>query len=434
MRANPTKTRLPTLPPAMLRDLRDDRRGAVLPVLAMTLSVLIGAGAVAVDASRLYVARGDLQKTADAAARSAAWQVPGSDAVQHTAETYAAQNMSPDTFGSVLAPGDAVVGSWNYIDRTFTAGLNQANAVRVTVRQAADNGNPVDLIFARVFGPDVADVNASAVATQIDITACVLALAPAGTGLEFNGGVSMDSQNCGLAANSLSADAALIANGGSGNALIESLYLAGGLDDPHGVINSLEPPIVHARRQLSDPYAGRDFNDFPTSDSPTWNTPSQPNTPVTLEPGVYPNGMSLKGDVTLQPGTYVVQDDVSVGSQANVYGDGVTIVLDNSDMDVAGGAYMDLTAPSTGSTAGIAIMRQGPPSSSKMTGGSGMTIEGAVYMPNSDLAYAGNSAPGGCLQVIAQRITFSGDTSVVNDGCQAAGANDITMQFTMLVQ
>lgn len=419
--------------PAVLRALSRDRRGAVLPVVAMTLSVLIGAGAVAVDASRLYVARGDLQKTADASARSAAWEVPGSDAVQQTAGNYAAQNMNPDIHGTVLAPGDAVVGSWSYIDRTFTPGQNQANAVRVTMRQSGNNANAVELIFARVFGPDVADVSASAVATQIDITACVLSLAPAGTGLEFNGGVSMDSQNCGLAANSLSPDAALIANGGSGNALIESLYLAGGLDDPHRVINSLEPPIVHARRQLDDPYADRNFNDFPTSDSPTWNTPSKPNTPVTLEPGVYPTGMSLKGDVTLQPGVYVAQGDVNVGSQANVYGDGVTIIMDNADMDVAGGSYMDLTAPATGSTAGIAIMRQGPPSSSKMTGGSGMTIEGAVYMPNSDLRYAGNSAPGGCLQVIAQRITFSGDTSVVNDGCQAAGAEPITMQFTMLV-
>lgn len=418
---------------AVVSALGRDRSGAVLPIVAISLSVLIGAGAVAVDASRLYVARGDLQKTADAVARSAAWEVPGSDAVQQTAVNYAARNMNPEIHGMVLAPGDAVVGSWNYVDRSFTPGQNQANAVRVTVRQAGDNDNAVDLIFARVFGPDVADVSASAVATQIDITACVLALAPSGTGLEFNGGVSMDSQNCGLAANSLSQDAALIANGGSGNALIESLYLAGGLDDPHSVINSMEPPIVHARRQLADPYADRNFSGFPTADSPTWNTNSAPNNAVTLEPGVYPNGMSLKGDVTLQPGTYIVQGDVSVGSQANVAGNDVTIVLDNSDIDIAGGSYLDLTAPSTGSTAGIAVMRQGPPSSSKMTGGSAMTIEGAVYMPNSQLDYAGNSAPGGCLQVIAQRVTFSGDTSVINDGCQAAGAEDITMQFTMLV-
>lgn len=410
-----------------------DRRGATLPMIAVGVSALVGAGAVAVDAAQLYATRGDLQATADAASRSSAWGIPDATTVTQDAIDYATENMPPETHGEVLVAGDVTLGTWDYIDRTFTAGVAGSNAVRLVTRRASQNQNPVPLIFARVFSDDTSDVTAEAIAAKIDIDACVLSMAGSGTGLLFDGGVLINSPDCGFAGNSLSPDAALITNGASGSVSIESLYLAGGMEDPHGVIHSTEPPVVKARRQFDDPYAEREFNDFPTSNSTTWNENSTPSNTVDLEPGVYPNGFDFKGDVNMAPGVYVMQGDVSMGSQTNVVGDGVTIVLDNSDIDVTGGATTDITAPTTGSTAGIAIMRQGPASSSKMAGGSAMTVNGAVYMPNSDLDYAGNSSPGGCLQVIANRVNFSGNTALSNN-CAAAGTNNITMSFTMLVK
>lgn len=416
-----------------LTRLRHDRRGATLPIVAISVSVLVGAGAVAVDAAQLYAARGDLQAAADAAARSAAWELPDTTATTQKSIDYAQQNMDSQTHGQVLTAEDVTLGTWDYINRSFAAGNTGANAVRLVTRRADQNQNPVELIFAAVLGDDTQDVAAEAIAVKIDITACVLSMAPGGTGLLFNGGVLISSPQCGMAANSLSQDAALITNGASGSVDIQSLYLAGGMEDPHGVIHSTEPPVTKARRQLDDPYAERDFSSLPASTSSTANANSSPSNTVSLQPGVYPSGYSFKGDVDMAPGVYVMQGDVSMSAQANVTGDGVTIVLDNSDIDVKGGATTDLTAPSSGPTAGIAVMRQGPPSSgSAMGGGSSMTVNGAVYMPNSEISYAGNSSPGGCLQVIAQRVTFSGNTALSNH-CSALGANDITMTFTMLV-
>lgn len=416
----------------LLANLLRDHRGGTLPMFAIGLSVLVGAGAVAVDSAQLYAMRSQLQATADSAARSAAWKLPDATVTKRTAIDYAEENMAPAQHGDVLSTEDVTVGTWDFLARGFSGSGPVVNAVRLTTRRAEQNANPVDLIFARIFGPDRTDVVAQATAAKIDITACVLSLASGGIGLEFNGGVEINSPQCGMAANSTDANAALLTEGSSGNVAIQSLYLAGGMTDPGSIIHPTYPPVTNAKRAFEDPYASRQFNDFPTGTSPTHNALSKPSQPVTLEPGVYPSGFTFKGEVTMEPGVYVMRGDVTMSAQAEVFGDGVTIVLDNADINVDGGATTDLTAPTTGSTAGIAVMRQGGASTSTMSGGSSMTINGAIYMPDSELSYAGSSDPGGCLQVVADRVVFSGDTSF-NNYCQAAGANDMTMVFTMLV-
>jgi len=417
---------------AIARHVATRTDGTILPIVALGMSVLTGAATIAVDVGRLYLARSSLQAAADTAAISSAWRIPDASAVTSAAIAYANDGVSAAHEGDVVRADDVTLGTWDYGARSFDPSGPSTNAVRVAAHRADENDNPVDMLVAGVMGVETANVDAAAIATFIDITACALALTPTGTGLEFNGGINVDSPDCGFAANSRNADAALIANGSSGTVSIQSLYLAGGMDDPHGIIHSTEPPITQADRRIDDPYAQRDFETLPTAVSPTANAVSTPNSTVTLEPGVYPSGFDFKGDVDLAPGTYVMAGDVKMRSQANVTGDGVTMVMDDSDIDIKGGAETDITAPATGATAGIAVMRQGGPSSSKMAGGSRMTINGAIYMPDSDLEFAGGASPAGCLQLIARRINFSGNASLSNN-CTSLGANPITMTFTMLV-
>jgi hypothetical protein len=60
---------------------------------------------------------------------------------------------------------DVQVGNWDAGSAVFVPGLASFNAVRVTVRRADSNGNPVALFFASIFGITQTDVSASATAT-----------------------------------------------------------------------------------------------------------------------------------------------------------------------------------------------------------------------------------------------------------------------------
>jgi hypothetical protein len=56
----------------MLKRLRKEERGNVLVIVALALSVLMAAAAMAVDAGQLYFEKSKLQKTVDAAALAGA--------------------------------------------------------------------------------------------------------------------------------------------------------------------------------------------------------------------------------------------------------------------------------------------------------------------------------------------------------------------------
>lgn len=421
-----------------LRRLLHEDRGAVVPFVAVALPALFGAGAIGMDAAHLYSVRGNLQATADASARAGAWHIPNQGQTRQRAISYAQMNMSPEIHGEVLVEEDVTLGVWDHDSRTFTPTGSWGNAVEVVTRRAKANDNPVRLVLASVIGYTTGDVVARAVARRVNTEACVLALAPDGTGLKFDGNVSIDALQCGFAANSTSHDAALFVDGSSGTVDLMSLYLGGGMTDPHDVINTTEPAITHAEKALPDPYEDRDpplDADWPTQPSNTANENSTPSNPVTLEPGVYPSGFDFKGDVTMAPGVYVMQDDVFMSAQTNVVGDGVTIVLENSDIDVSGGAATDLTAPGTGSTSGVVIMRDGPPSSdSKLEGGSSMALNGAIYMPQSHIRFAGANSATGCLQLVVQSVEFAGDPNFNVDTCSSLGLDVIGIDVVLLVQ
>ena len=84
---------------------------------------------------------------------------------------------------------------------------------------------------------------------------------------------------------------------------------------------------------------------------------------VTLDPGVYCGGIGLNANanVTLNPGVYFIdQGSLSVNGSATLTGTGVTLVFTSSGNNYAsatinGGATVNLTAPATGSTAGIVL-------------------------------------------------------------------------------
>jgi len=422
----------------LLRRLRrglSDERGGALPLVVLGMPMIFGAGAVAFDAAHLYSVRAQLQATADIAARTAVGVLPDEDAARQLALDYASRNMSGEHHGAVVDSNDIAIGSWDSRNGQFSAGFDGGGvpAVRVVARRSAANGNPVALALAPVIGMSSGDVTAESTAALVSTsTACVLSLAENGAGIAINGNVSVAASECGFAANSPAAWAMAV-EGAAANIEIASLHLTGGLSDAHGTVNTTEPPQVNTGRTLRDPYAGRDFSDLPTAVSPTADVQSRPNNAVDLEPGVYPDAVDWKGEVNLAPGVYVMQNNLNIGAQARVRGEGVTLVIDDPDVDINGGASVELSAPTSGSTRGIAMLRSGSESGIDMGGGSGMVVNGAIYMPSSSIRFRGTSAAGGCLQIVASRV-FLGGTPDFEHDCAGTGVEPIEIKSVELVR
>ena len=152
------------------------QQGAVTLLVALTLPVLVGAAALAVDLAYLQVVRNELQNDADAAALAGARALynsatgsPNWSAAQSQAHSAIALNRAA---GAALADGQVQTGYWSLTPSgaglqtlPLTPTLNDAPAVQVTVRKAeGQNLGPVRSFLASIWGVDAKPVQATAVA------------------------------------------------------------------------------------------------------------------------------------------------------------------------------------------------------------------------------------------------------------------------------
>jgi Flp pilus assembly protein TadG len=141
------------------------RRGAAIIYVTLTLTAMVGFCSLAVDVGRAQVAKTELRRVADSAARSAVLGIATNSSYADAANiaSYNKVDGTPVT----LKPGDVVLGYWDTATRTFTAGGSPTNAAKVTVRRTKANGNPITCYFAQVLGFPTVDVSASSVAMII---------------------------------------------------------------------------------------------------------------------------------------------------------------------------------------------------------------------------------------------------------------------------
>jgi Flp pilus assembly protein TadG len=168
---------------------------------------------------------------------------------------------------------------------------------------------------------------------------------------------------------------------------------------------------------------------------------------VTLSPGTYSGGIgsiSNSAKVTFNAGVYVMNGgnvgfQISGSSPANVVTAtaGVTIYLTDSSggghcgkIDISGGQTINITAPTSGATAGIAFWVDNTiancPANTQVSfsGGSAANVTGAIYAPANQVTYSGGSAAAnGCTQIVSDTLTISGP-SYVQHNCTGTGVSD----------
>ncbi|MFQ5945675.1 MAG: pilus assembly protein TadG-related protein [Anaerolineae bacterium] len=190
----------------MKRHGLQNQRGSVLVFTTLLLVFLIGMGGLAIDLSYLSAARGELQRSMDAAALAGAGNLGFDDTVFPTVrqEAWRFGNLNPYRVGAVnlnlnaanAANGDIVLGIWDGSANTFTPSLDgtQVNAVQCQF------ATQIPTAFTRVLGFATLPVSAQAIAVAnppqiLPPETCVFPIAL--SDCLFDDGGVYSSQGCG---------------------------------------------------------------------------------------------------------------------------------------------------------------------------------------------------------------------------------------------
>src|SRR6185437_11257051 len=142
--------------------MEDRRRGATLVLVAILMTVIIGFAGIAIDASRLYVMRAQLQTTADASAIAGIVEVK--DKRPTNAPTAALSYVPLNTVerqSATMSASDVEGGSWDFTTNTFTPLASWTDPALNAVRTTATYQGAYTL--ARIFGVTTKTVQARAV-------------------------------------------------------------------------------------------------------------------------------------------------------------------------------------------------------------------------------------------------------------------------------
>lgn len=381
-----------------------DQHGSYVIITALLMPVLIGFAGLAADMGLWFFKHRNLQSAADSAAVSAATAlVLGGVSSVREAEAVAA------SYGFVKGAQGVTV----TVNRPPAAGHYAANAsaVEVIVTQ------PQPRYFSALWGSDQVPVSARAVAMITGGLGCVLALnASARAAAATQGSASVVLNGCSLLDNSAHEEAATV--GGSSSLTALSVEVVGGVSGESNITTTygVHTNVVPAR----DPYENMSYPSYFGCSQNNFTA----NSTVTIHPGVYCNGMrfNASAQVTMSPGIYYVdRGEFRVNGGATVTGSGVTLVFTSStgsnwpEARINGGANINLTAPNSGPTAGIAFfgdrnMPLGTPF--RFNGGASQTFNGAIYVTRGNVTFAGGAdSTNGCTQLVADTITFTGNSN-----------------------
>jgi len=389
-----------------MRGFRKDTRGNVGVMAALTVSMVTAGAGFGVEAGYWFYDTTRMQQAADAAAYAAAAELrSGSTEAQMLAAAQAA------------AESNGFVVSIDQIQMTTPATVNGSaneNAVSVLLERTEQR------LFSAIFTDTPMVVQAkSTAAYAVASDTCILALDRAASqAINFAGNTTANFTGCVVMANSMASDA--VHSQGSSVVNAPCAVSVGGADVTSsfnlacGAVVTEAPPAADPFRSVPEPV-----------DSGVCKNGSGHN----LDPGRYCDGLTLKNNVNLAPGVYVISGGtLRINANANITGAGVTIYLTgDANVDINGNATLNLSAPTSGDYQGVLFMgsRSNSDVGNTFNGTADSVMTGALYFPKQQVSYLGNfSGQSGCTQVVAKTISWSGSTTL-NVDCSALGLRSI---------
>jgi Flp pilus assembly protein TadG len=431
-----------------MKSMRDER-GQTLVLVALSLTLLMGAMALAIDVGFVRFQQRVLQTAADSAAIAAGLELG------NCAANTVCTNMQAAATAALKEDGLTTV--------TITPATNQCNvsasaSLAMTINAAPcalgksdpNYGNPhmaevvltepQKTLFGAVIGIGTMNLVARAEAGNAYINN-----APSGGNCLWAGSILFNSSNgnfnltnCGIYDNgnlqtdsgdSVTATSFLYYGSWQPNNCNSSCSwnLGGTNTGPPGSTKVQQPDPLKSLTAPSQP-ATQDANNCSISNQDCWGHNVTSGTPVALPPGYYGGGINLNSGVTanLSPGLYYFNGSVNVNNNATLEcttctgGQGVTLYFAGGSLQPNSGSTITLNAPSTGSTSNgnVANMLIWE-SSSNSTGmtldaSTTTTLNGVIYLPDATLTL--NSGSGTTINSGATSTAVDVQGLIVNSG------------------
>ncbi len=447
--------------------IRRDESGQVLVLTALSMTLLLGFMALAIDVGVLFRAKRNVQIAADAAAVAAALNyayVAGGSMTQAAYDAAAANGITDSSQVAVHNPP--------------TSGYhNGSGYIEVIITQ------PNPTYFMRIFNHNSANVAARAVAGIVPNRDCIIALDTNNeTSFNVQGSAVINTPNCSIHINSPYGAALCTTGGATINALSININ---GAQNTQGNCNGTQQNAHTGVGVVPDPYANMTWPSC-AGLTPITTTVITPTFASTLTAPVVCFNGSTATELTsgVQLGTYTQVKDPSSGVSNNVGGNqvfifenGVTIDGNNTvggTMDIQGGNFcqgsllgggkcsfsgnnaLNIYAPNSGSLNSIALMAPGngdstsPPdnlslacnSSYQGTGpclqiqfgtGSG-NLNGVIYLPSSTLYMQDNGGGTVVAGIVAYKVYDKSSQLNITGNYNTAHSSTTPLSYVSLVE
>jgi Flp pilus assembly protein TadG len=389
------------------------RRGTAAALVALSLPILMGVAALALDAGLLFIQKRQAQTIAEAVSTAAAYQLY----LKNTSGATAAATALASQYG--VSPTVS-------IPPTSGPFANKAGYVQVSITTSSPR------VFSALWGAGTMSAMASAVAGSGTVpysTAAILVLNPTGTSVTLSGSTQVTAKNGSIIVDSTS-NAAIVSSG-TPSITAPVLDLSGKISFSGSNPNKAAVTTT-GQPNTPDPLAGIAA---PSSSGMTVQSNSAISlsgaSSATLSPGVYNGGITLSGSasVTLSPGAYYINGGgINMSGSSSISGAGVFIYnTGGGAINLSGSGNVSLSPMSTGPYTGITVFQDRSSTTGATLSGSGnMNNTGTFYFPDATLTLSGSSGVNAVgAQIIAKNLSFSGlaQTQVKYDSSVASVGN-----------
>lgn len=393
-----------------------DNKGAVMPLAAFIIPVVVGGGGLGVDFSAWMSQKRNLQTAVDAAALAGAWEIgrENYDLIDIAALNAAIANGYDPENG-----GDLDI-SYDEEDETISVDLSQK----------------ANLYLSSIIFSDPITTSVAAGAAVIGYTDgfCILSLNPISSGtLTTSGSVEIDMPDCGIAVNSQDDEAFKL--NGNVTVNVDNVNIVGSYDVSGGSADFTYNDLKTGAPPITDPYADIEMPEPGVCD---YNNYRPRGASITLTPGTYCGGIRITGnnDVYFEPGVYVIDGGtLDISGNGSVIGEEVGFFLTGSgsnyaNIDITGGKDIFFSAPLEGDDMeGIVFYQDAEAPSNgvnKIVGNADMTLDGVAYFPSQEINIGGTSSAESdvCTKIVGNYVIIHGTPYIGND-CSDSAADPI---------
>jgi Flp pilus assembly protein TadG len=409
-------------------------RGNVLAMSAAVMPMLLASAGFGVDTFQLAVLKRQLQRAADSSAMAGAYAVS-----QASTGTANATLQQETTFANNAVTNDLLKNRSQRLagSKNVVTGPSLGFERTVRVELAATPRLP----FMAIFTKAPTRVTATATAALVENGSfCMLSLYEGnGAGIDVSGNATLD-LGCGIATNAGGTNG--VSATGSSVVKASPIMSRGGLlSSTHYAPGTTLQPYSAEQK---DPYAA--VQDPPPQSGCTAKI-VKAGDDEELKPGCF-SSLEIKGTARLAAGAYYINGgDLTFTSQAQVSGTGVTFILTGpnntaGNLNMHGGAALDIHAPTNPANPYNNILfyrdRRAPTNEIHINGGSAATMSGALYFPNSNVVFNGNTGFNAkCFKLIGLVLKFNGKATISNktsDQCGGGLDPGFRLQFVRLVR